>query len=205
MPILLDGKPFAVDAGAGDSLRDVIDRVRSRQPTERLIVSVAINGREIPETELPAAMQNCVNEADRIELASGALRDVAGEALRSVAAELRRAGAAQANVAAELQAGRVQEGLRRVGQDVALWQSCRQAIVDASELLGRDLLAERIDGQPVSALMDDLVGRLTELRDTFQANDLITLADLVAHEWPPVYERWAEAFDAIADALDRGD
>ncbi len=201
MPLVLDGQPLESPPTDGQTLRDVLDRVRAQQPAERLIVGVKVNGRTLLDEDLSLAMQNCLCATDTVELTSGELGGVVAEAFRGVAGELRRAGAAQADVAAQLQTGNTQTGLQRVGEHVALWQSTRQAIVDGSDLLGIDLTATPLVSGTVGSYLDHLVQKLTELRDTFESNDMVALADLVQYEWPALYEQWAELFDLLAERV----
>lgn len=199
MIVTLDGEHLDGAFAASGTMRTLIDRVRQAQLGDRLVVSVAIDGEQLLDQELSDRLDLPLDGIQRLDLASADCQQLVADAFREVAERLERAGREQADIADLLHAGSVAAAVGRLGELLSAWQACHQVILECSGLLGRDLTAVACDGRPVREHLADLADRLRELRDAFDARDMVLLGDLVRYEMPEICQAWRGILSRLAD------
>jgi len=198
MIVTLDGRRLEWKFPPECTLQAVIDQVRLTQPPDRLIVSVAIDGRDCGTDELEARLKQPVRDDEQVDLASDDRRSVAATALRFMAGQIGSSAELQAQTAARLNAGEAADAIRQIGSFVQLWQMCRQTVVECCGLLGRDLTQCVYAGQPVETFLRDLLEKLREVRDALASRDLVLLADVFHYELPELCTRWSALLEGLA-------
>ena len=201
MIVTLDGQRMEADFASADTLQALIDRVRAEHLPDRLVVSVAVNGQVLLPEDLDARLSRPPAPQDQVDLESGDPRAIVADALRQAAEQLAAAGQAQQEVADQLNAGQVTEALERVGELVGVWQAGQQVVVRCCGLLGEDLTAVEYGGRPIREHFSELAEKLRELRDAFEARDMVLLADLLHYEMPPLCQAWYGLFTHLADTI----
>jgi hypothetical protein len=201
MIVTLDGQCLEADFTSADTLQALIDRVRAEHLPDRLVVSIAVNGQLLLPEDLDARLSQPPAPQDQVDLESGDPRAIVADALRQAAEQLAAAGQAQQEVADQLNAGQVAEALERVGELVGVWQAGQQVVVRCCALLGEDLTAVEYGGRPIREHLGELAEKLRELRDAFEARDMVLLADLLHYEMPPLCETWHGLFTHLADTI----
>jgi hypothetical protein len=201
MIVTLDGERLGGSFPAGGTLQALIDQVRGAHLGDRLVVSVAVDGRPLANQELGERLESPLERVEQIDLASADRWQLVADSLREVAEHLGEAGSEQAAIADQLQAGNVCEAITRFGEFLRVWQTCQQTILDCSNLLGQDLTALECAGRSVREHLDGLVDKLRELRDTFEARDMVLLADLVQYEMPDTCRVWQGVLNELADGV----
>lgn len=201
MIVTLDGERLSGLFPTGATLQALIDQVRQAHLGDRLVVSVAVDGQELLDEELGERLESPLDGVGQLDLASADRWQLAADSLREVAERLGEAAGDQAAVADQLHAGNVAEAVNRFGEFLQVWQSCQQAILGCSGVLGQDLTALECDGRPVREHLDALADRLRELRDTFEARDMVLLADLVQYELPDTCRVWQGILNELASGL----
>jgi len=201
MIVTLDGQRLEADFTSADTLQALIDRVRAEHLPDRLVISVAVNGQVLLPEDLEARLSQSPAAEDQVDLESGDPRAIAADALRQAADQLAAAGQAQQEVADQLNAGQVAEALGRVGESVGVWQASQQVIVRCCALLGEDLTAVECGGRPIREHFSELAEKLRELRDAFEARDMVLLADLLHYEMPPLCDTWHRLLAKLADTV----
>jgi hypothetical protein len=201
MIVTLDGQHLEANFTSADTLQALIDRVRAKHLRDRLVVSVAVNGQVLLPEDLDARLSQPPAAEDQIDLESGDPRAIAADALRHAAEQLAAAGRAQQEVADQLNAGQVAEALGRVGESVGVWRAGQQVVVRCCALLGEDLTAVEYGGRPIREHLSELAEKLRELRDAFEARDMVLLADLLHYEMPSLCQTWHGLFTHLADII----
>ncbi len=201
MIVTLDGQRMEADFASADTLQALIDRVRAEHLPDRLVVSVAVNGQLLLPEDLDARLSQPPAPQDQVDLESGDPRAISADALRQAAEQLAAAGQAQQEVADQLNAGQVAEALERVGELVGVWQAGQQVVVRCCALLGEDLTAVEYGDRPIREHFSELAEKLRELRDAFEARDMVLLADLLHYEMPPLCDTWHGLLTHLADAV----
>jgi hypothetical protein len=201
MIVTLDGERLSGSFPASATLQALIDQVRQAHLGDRLVVSVAIDGRPLLDEDLSERLGGPLDGVKQVDLASADRRRLAADSLREVAERLGETGSEYAGVADELQAGRTSEAVKLFGEFLEVWQTCQKTILDCSALLGQDLTAVKCDGRPVREHLDGLADRLRELRDTFEARDMVLLGDLVQYEMPDACRTWQSILNEMASTV----
>jgi hypothetical protein len=201
MIVTLDGERLSGPFPGGGTLQALIDQVRGAHLGDRLVVSVALDGRPLLEQDLSDRLEGPLDGVEQVDLASADRWQLAADSLREVAQRLGQTGSEYAEVADQLHAGRVSEAVTRFGEFLQVWQTCQRTILDCSGLLGQDLTALECDGRPVREHLNGLAGKLQELRDTFEARDVVLLADVVRYEMPDTCRTWQGILNEMASAI----
>lgn len=198
MIVTLDGERLTGPFPPGDTLQTLIDQVRQTHLGDRLVVSVAVDGRPLLDAELSERLGGMLEQVRQVDLESADRFQLSADALREVAERLSKVGGEQAAVADQLQAGNVPAAVSRFREFLDAWQLCQQAILECSRLLGEDLTTAECEGRPIREHLNGLADRLRELRDAFEARDMVLLADLARYEMPNTYHLWQRILYELA-------
>ena len=201
MIVTVDGQRVSEPGPARETLQVLLDEVRAAHLNERLIVSVAINGRRLDDAELNAGLEQPIADDAQIDLESGEPVALVQNILRGLAGEFGAAGGQFGELADRLSSGDATAAFREVGVFVGLWQTSFRALVQGGELLKRDLMEYECAGDTMKAGLADLVEKLSELRGALEARDSVLLADLVRYELPPLAQAWSAMLSNLAEQI----
>ncbi len=204
MIVTLDGQKIDGPVVSDCTLETLLDQVRKAYLGERLIVSVAIDGERLDEVALQEQLERPVDEGCQCDLESGNPGELVRDALCGLAQEFQSAGERQADLPERLSSGDVSSAVRDIGQFVQLWQTCHRALGQCSGLLGVDLTEWEHNGRPVRVWLEDLVSKLTELREALEAQDVVLLSDLVRYELLPLCDTWSGVLKDLAGQVPQG-
>lgn len=180
------------------TLQALIDEIRQAHLSDRLIVSVMLDGQQLLDQELTQQLNEPVQEVKHVELISADPRELVSSALREVAEQLESAAENEATVAEQLRSGEMSEAATAFRDFLQVWQACQQTIVNCSGLLGKDLTTMQSGGKPIRAHLDSLTDKLRELRDAFEARDTVLLSDLFQYEMPETCRTWQGILNDLA-------
>ncbi len=200
MIITLDGQRVHAAPEPAATLQQLVNAIRA-QAAGRLVVSVAVDGRELTDEQLSDALGQAVPPGAQVDFETADPRELSLEALRATRDELRRAAADAAAAAGRLNAGDVAGGMGAVGPLVQVWRAVYQAVVQCGEACRVDLTRIQFDAQSVADHLAALAERLRELRDALDARDFVRVADFLHYEFPPLCEFWQSACNALAEQL----
>lgn len=198
MIVTLDCQRVNDSLATDSTLLALIDQVRAGLDSERLIVSVTIDGQRIPDADLGAKLEQPIAGYAQIDLESGDRHQLVRDALRGLAHEFDLAGAQLPGIAERLGTTDVAAAIRDIGGFVGLWQTCNRIITQCSGLLGKDLTLLEHEARPVCAWLDDLIEKLTCLRGALDAHDTVLLADIVRYEFPTLATTWQALLSNLA-------
>lgn len=198
MTVSLDGRPVQTQPDDGQTLQSVIDAARADLGCERLIVTVVRDGLALVNDDLSAALESSVAPSERIELASADRYELAAAALEEIAHQLGDVGRQQEDIARQLTSGQAAPAIERFSSFVTVWQTCQQTVLSCGAVLEADLTAQPHEGRPIREHLTDLAARLRELRDAFEARDMVLLADLLQYELPQLCEFWRNLLNRLA-------
>lgn len=200
MIVTLDGQRVNTPISAGATLQGLIEQVRAAHDN-RLIVSVALNGTQLSDDNLTEQLARAVPEDVQIDLESGDAQQLVSDALHGLALQFAELGPQQPAIADRISAGEAAEGVQDVGACVGLWNTCHRVLTQCSGLLNQDLREFVHDGRPVQAWFEDVVGKLTEIRQALEAHDLVLLSDLVRYELPALCQVWEGLLNSLGDQV----
>ncbi len=201
MIVTLDGQRLDDSFSPDCTLQHVIDQVRAAHVQDRLIVSVALNGTILSDADLNDGLEQSVPDDAQVDLESTERLPLVGGALRGLAEQFGESIGLHGDIADRLTSGDATAGIRDVGKLMALWQTCYRALGQCGGLMEEDLTQRQYQGRPVSDYLQELIGRLTELREALEAQDTVMLADLVRYELAPQFETWQALLTGLADQI----
>jgi len=204
MIVTLDGRRLNADFAPEQTLQSVLDGVGTKLASDRLVVAVARDGRELTGEALDRALTGQLGATAQVDVESATRQEVAADALRDVAARIEQVGAEQAQIAAELNAGRSEQAIQRLSPFLETWQAAQRTILQCCHVLQRDLTTFEHDGRSLQEHLGSLADSLRELRRAFQAGDMVLLADVLEYELPPLCQRWCALLTDLAASV-RGD
>jgi len=194
MPILIDDKDVPLQ---GSSIRALLASAREHLlPSGRVVVEVKLDGEPVFGDELDSDAPTDLDSSE-VRLYSAKPEELSIGVLEQVRAQLVEATQMQEEAADLLQKDEPAKALELVGQSVTGWLSTQQAVASTAQLLQIDLAAVAVDGDRITDRMQELIERLTELKQLIAANDLVALADTLAYEWPDTTQRWDSAIGAM--------
>ncbi|MEM8738792.1 MAG: hypothetical protein AAGG38_10000 [Planctomycetota bacterium] len=198
MQVMLDDQAVEL---TGPSLGALLDAARARLADGgRVVVEVAVDGRKLGDDQITARRDEDVASQD-VRLVSADPRRLAVETLEQVRGRLTDAEALQQEAADLLQQDQTPGALAKVGESVEAWLQVQQAVLHSTVLLGLDLDALDVDGEPAHALTEQALARLQDVKQHLQAGDTVALADALAYEWPETTAKWHKLIDAVVGAI----
>jgi hypothetical protein len=198
MKVFLDGQPLPTDrATIACALRQAVDAAAARG---RIIIEATAGGEPLPEHAL---------ETPPEERYDGELRFVSVEPRAMVRVTLQDAGDAldqardaQSRCAKLIQSGKTDESLAPLGQAIGTWQLVRDAVEKSMAILGGGS-APAPSG--LSDLVNELGGRLEEVKRSLGMQDWSALADTLAYDMDEQAGKWKDMLAGMADSLRPGD
>ena len=190
MNINLDGRPLDENFVPGETLQQFASRVREKHLRQRMVVSIAFDGRTLLEEELVESLNKPVAGVDRLDLVSAEPGTLVASAFREVASQLADTGDRYESLADEVQGTESSKAISQLGEFLTVWQTCQKAILEGSGMLASDLTALNCDGRTVREHLDTLSEKLRGLRGAFEAGDMVLLSDQLRYEMPEVCRTW---------------
>ncbi|MEM6458961.1 MAG: hypothetical protein AAF710_06175 [Planctomycetota bacterium] len=198
MQVILDELPVTL---TGPSLGALLEEARDRLADGgRVVVEVAVDGAKLDEDAIDRRRAEDV-AAYEVRLTSADPKALAVETLRQVDERLTDAETAQREAADLLQSDEPQPALKKVGESIEAWLQVQQAVLHSATLLGLNLDAIDIDGEPAHALTEQALDRLNDVKDHLQAGDTVALADSLAHEWPATTAKWHRLIERLIQQI----
>jgi hypothetical protein len=201
MIVTLDGQRVDANLTRGATLKDLIEQIRTAHLSDRLVVSVAVDGQVLEDAELTTELGEPVRPDTQVDLESADRAVLVSETFLGLAAEFERGGSELAQAADRLNGGE-SAAISDIGEFMRLWQTAYRALSQCSELLHRDLLACRHNGSTVRESLTDMVAKLTQVRDALEARDIVLQADLVRYELPVLAKTWQKLLMELAGQIE---
>jgi hypothetical protein len=201
MIVTLDGRRVDATLTTGVTLHDLIEHVRSTHLPDRLVVSVAVDGKVLDDAALTTELSAPVNPSAQVDLESADRAALVATTLHGLAQEFEHADSGLAATADRLSAGQA-AAISDVGEFVRLWHTAYRALAQCSELLRCDLTACRYNGGTVRDSLAEMVDKLTQVRDALEAGDVVLQADLVRYELPVLATTWQELLTELASQIE---
>jgi hypothetical protein len=204
MQVLLDDQPLSMDPPTlAAAVRGAQQIARARG---RIIVEASADGNLIsddllanPSDEPVRIATLSIRSAEPRALVSFTLADAA-DALSHVAEDHDRVGR-------EIQAGRTQDALGKLGDSIATWQAVCDILNKSASLLKIDLDSIDVgdgDSTPLSARFKIMLERLASIKTALETQDFSALSDVLLYDMAPLARQWSATLGAIAGRVRDG-
>lgn len=199
MPVYLDDELLAL---SGQDLGSVLAAAQQRvSPTGRVVVDVQINGQPLVGDALNHQQSQPLGDAE-IRFYSAEASVLAVTALQQARVELEEARQLLVDAAELLQQDQGGKAMPIIGQIIETWRQVQQAVLQSCQLLDLRLDDLVLDERPMAELTQQLLEQLKALRETLLAGDIVSLADVLAYEWPEVCGQWDRALELLVKRIE---
>lgn len=198
MDAFLDDTPYNVEGSADITVGEVLDQVLHHVRSQgRVVTSIRCDGIEIDSTMLDETLAKPASDYARIDFVSGTAGDLAIEALARVQAMLIELRPNREQAVEKLNQGQTQEAMEILSPYFDAWRQCHEAVLQSAKLLNLDLTSITVDGVPLAQMFADFAEQLKQLKEAFEANDHVTVSDIMSYEAEKTTERWIELIDTV--------
>ncbi len=199
MRITLDGQTLS-----GDSLPDganvghVLDYAKTRLTgSDQLILSIHCDGEEIDAARLKGVLASPVDQFQLIELLSGSPYQAVLEALGQTRMLLSETFATVKQISDALAAGDLHAAMTGLVECVGAWSNVHEAVVQGGALVGVDFDRLVVGGRHILDWLNELNGRLRDIRDAIQSRDHVMLGDILRYEIDETMQGWETMLDGF--------
>jgi len=187
MAIFLDDEPTQLK---GSCLAEILASATEGLAGDgRVVVEVQLDGKVLSGDELGKNKDTSLEGAE-VRLTSADPRALAVSTLGQIREVLPHASELHEQAAEQFQQDNPTEALKSVAQAIEMWMQVQEAVLGSAGILGLGLDEINVDGEPMTAFTEELIGRLHGLKDLITSGDTVGMADALAYEWPPLVERW---------------
>jgi len=198
MEIFLDDEPVVIAGAEGLTLAQVVESLSDRLAAERrLVTAVRCDGRPVQADELDEVLAGPVGRFGRVELQSSLPGPLAREVLAGAAEMIAGSEEARREAVDLLNQGRTGQAMELLGAFFRSWSQVYDSAIQSSRLVGVDLMEMKVDGAEVCEWLDAFARKLRELKQSLEAGDLVSVADVLRYEFDAV----ASEFQALIDEL----
>jgi len=194
MRVLLDEQLCDVIA---DSVDQAIASVAAlAQEQGRIIVEVMVDGRQWGQAtpESSESPNGLASPAGEVRLTSADPAELMNEVYADAVSALSEADQLQRQAAELLQTGSTIDAMQKLSDAVSIWMSVQRAVSMGAQLqssLNRSDI-EVMSEPTLAAAVDQLNGKLGEIRSALQRGDTVALADTLLYDLPNVVEQWRQ-------------
>lgn len=200
MDVFIDNDEFTA---AGDTLESIIAAARREvAPSGRIIVEVRLDGRTVPESDLPQ-YEPMLPDAQELQLITACPFDLSLTTLTQARQLLRDAQAFQRDAADAAATDDTASALNHVRHSLAAWQQVQEAVKMTSALLALPLDELRVGEQPAAAVIDELAVALAHVREQLVSSDWIALGDTMRYELDQAAGKWQALIDVLSDEIEK--
>ena len=191
MAILVDNQPFAGGCEAQATVRQVAREACASHPAgRRILVGLRCGGRDLAPAELQASLELCAAGIEGLELLTADLREQVGIAVQEALELLGDTESRLGAVADSLEQGRQATGMRDLAGGRQVFRQVQDTVEAAAELLEIPLDQTLDAAGSTESCLNQIKGRLNDLKAAVSAQDLVQVADLLRYDFGASLAGW---------------
>ncbi len=201
MDVYLDGQRCELEGVFPSTVRDVLDEVLPRVRQQGLVVvSIRCDGDEVESEDLERILSEPANRYARLDFVSGTAEELVIDALAHVEAMLMELEPTRSQVLESLQRGHTVEAMQPLQIYLNAWRRANEAVQQSAELLGLDLTILFVEDVPLAEVFARFSEQLRQLKEAFEAKDMVTLADILTYEAEGITRQWLAIIEQVKRA-----
>jgi hypothetical protein len=201
MQVLLDSQPCsfgeASSRSVGEVLEDILARVRAQN---RVVICIRCDGLEVEPGELEHVLSKPADAYERIEFVSGTAGELVIDALGRIQAMLADLEPTKAQAVEFLNQGQTPRAMELLKPYFETWRHAHEAVQQSAALLGLDLTVMALEGMPFMDIFSRFAQQLRQLKDAFEAKDMVTLTDILTYEADAITRQWIDIVELVKQA-----
>lgn len=204
MQVLLDNQPIPIDRPTlAAAMRSAQEAARARG---RIIVEAFADGTQISDELLSSPSDDPVN-IQHLNMRSAEPRSLVSFTLADAADALTHVADDHDRVGRDIQAGKTQAALGKLGESIATWQAVCDILNKGAALLHLDLDSLTLpdgDPTPLSGRFAAMLEKLGSIRTALESQDFSALSDILLYDMAPLARQWSQTLRSIADMVRDG-
>ncbi|MCO6435657.1 MAG: hypothetical protein J5J06_01050 [Phycisphaerae bacterium] len=191
MELFIDERRVDVSMPEVQSLEEAVRHVQHHLcGPGRLVVGMRCDGKEIPAAGMAETLARPVAEVARVDVITGTRRDLVVDAMTHASQLLQEAQETCERVAGLLVEGKTQEGIETLGECTRAWQQIHEALLQSLRMLDSDVAGLKVRDMTFEQALERPREALLQIRQSLQAGDYVTLADVLQYEFAEATELW---------------
>jgi hypothetical protein len=192
MTVLLDDQPLSLEHLPPEAtVAEAVNEARARLAGSGLmIVALRNNNEVVADGQVERMLAEPISRFEHLELVSGRSEEVVLEALRQIREGFGQTFPAVKEVVEALTAGKLSEAMTLLAQCVRVWGQAQEAIIQSKSLLEVNFDDLEIDGRLITDWLNELAGKLKELKDVIESRDNVLLGDILRYEFDQTLQQW---------------
>ncbi|MBN1488797.1 MAG: hypothetical protein JXA69_02675 [Phycisphaerae bacterium] len=204
MELYLDDQPVTVDDAETQTLQEVAEELRDQLTGQgRLLTTIRCDGREVIPAELEATLARQAGMYGSVEFQSTGTQELVRGALTEAAAMLAGTNEVRNKAADLLNEGQMGAAMEALSQCFQAWGQVHEAVIKSSQLMNIDLNEAQADGLNVVTWLMLLAEKLRDLKAALEADDQVSVADILRYEFDEVSEQWKRVFEHLIGQTQR--
>ena len=200
MEIYVDDQAFQSSGPGSQTLAQLVDEVK-RQIGDRMIVSIRCDGSDITDDGFGESMARSVDSCQRVELYTGAARELVEDAMDQAAEMLDATEQDRLQAVELLGAGQTADGIRFLGNCMRNWYQVHQSIANSLAMLDIDPDTVTVEGRKMAEALETSRARLEQIKQALESLDYVLLSDTLQYEFEEVVRIWKAIVAAIRGKL----
>jgi hypothetical protein len=199
MTVLLNDQPLSLAHLSPEAtVVEVINEAKARlEGTGTVIVALRHNNEVVPAEHVERMLAEPISGFEHLELITGRPREVVLEALEQVREGFRDTFAVVKEAAEALAAGKLSDAMTQLSACLGLWGRAHESLIQGGSLLGLSFDDLEIGGRPITAWLNELAGKLRELKEAIESRDNVLLGDILRYELDETLQQWERMLDGI--------
>lgn len=205
MEVLLDGQSIDAEFSGTTTIESTVRQVQTDHcEPDRMVVGIRCDDNDVPGDAMVKTLGQPVASVRKLEVITSTRCDLVIAAMAQAAAALRETDAACKQVGTLLSEGKTTEGIRSLGECLAVWQQIHEAVTKSVAMLELDLESMSIREEPFLAVLGRPRDVLVQIKEALTAQDYVLLSDLLQYEFEELTDQWYAVIAAIRqEAEDR--
>ena len=200
MEIYVDDQAFQSSGSGSQTLAQLVDEVK-RGIGDRKIVAIRCDGSDITGDGFEQNMARLADSCQRVELYTGAARDLVEDAMDQAAEMLDATEQDRLQAVELLGAGQTADGIRFLGNCMRNWYQVHQGIANSLAMLEIDPETVIVDGRKMADALETSRARLEQIKQALESLDYVLLSDTLQYEFEEVVRIWKAIVAAIRGKL----
>ncbi|GEM_PF-2304525 len=186
MELIVDGELNPVSVPEGATVADVLHLADEQlSQASRMIVSIRIDGEQLPADRLSEYQPRDVSSVERIEIGSQPVQEITQGAIGQLETSLPDLSRTITELSATFQQGDTEHAIKVLPRVLDVWLAAVETERTLGSILGADFSSIEVNGQPVNSLHEALNEELGKATSALESEDYVLLADLLEHELAP--------------------
>lgn len=204
MEVFVDATRVDFAPAAESTVEEMLREVQQHHcPPGRIVVGIRCDGREVAPGAMASTLRQNAGEMQRIDVVTGTAEELVIDALQQATRSLDDSEDASRRAADLLVEGQTREGIQLLGECSQVWKQVHDALSRSIEMLNVDVASLEVRDLSFQQAIERPRDVLQQIKQALQAQDYVTLADVLQYEFIEAAELWRVLIATILRRAER--